>query len=150
MAATTTQSQEPPSAFGQLVIMIATSALQQLGQVPDPNGQRTPVQLEGAQHMIDILDMLSAKTKGNLDESEAKLLTESLTMLRFQYVEAAQAKATSKDAGKSASTAASADAGQPTPDDKPAGQADASQPLETPAADRPSSENKTRYRKSYG
>lgn len=149
MSTTENLNQEAPSPFSQLVIMIATSALQQLGQIPDPAGQRGEVQLEGAQHMIDMLEMLSAKTKGNLEENEAKMLTDSLTMLRFQYVEAAQAKGTSPDAKKTPAADTSGTATPPTNPPPPVGD-DASAPLETPAADRPSGESKTRYRKSYG
>jgi hypothetical protein len=38
--------------------------------------------------MIDILGLLETKTKGNLDESEAKLLTSLLYDLRVKYIDA--------------------------------------------------------------
>lgn len=132
---------ELPSTFSQLVIMIATSALQQLGQVPDPSGQRSPVNLEGAQGMIDILEALNVKTKGNLDEAENKILNESLTMLRLQYVEAAKAKGQQPPEEATQTTENSnSTAPKATP---PSDQ----EPIQSPPD---SGESKTRYRKSYG
>lgn len=125
--------QDLPSTFSQLVIMIATSALQQLGQVPDPSGQRGEIHLDGAQGMIDILETLSQKTKGNLDGGEKKILDESLTMLRLQYVEIAKMK-------QQAPTGAPKTDAPPEP---PIGE-------EPPPKPADSGESKTRYRKSYG
>jgi hypothetical protein len=124
--------QDTPSQFSQLVIMIATSALQQLGMMPDPSGKPGDVHLEGAQGMIDVLEMLSEKTKGNLDAAETKMLGESLTMLRLHFVEVAQAQK-----------------GNPTP---PAAEPAATPPPAPPTEEAPaaSAESKTRYRKSYG
>ncbi len=132
---------ELPSTFSQLVIMIATSALQQLGQVPGPSGQCSPVNLEGAQGMIDILETLNQKTKGNLDEAENKILNESLTMLRLQYVEIAKAKGPEAPAsGEQPSQAQEPETPKSSP---PADQ----EPIQSPPD---SGESKTRYRKSYG
>jgi len=117
-----------PSEFSQLVIMIATSALQQLGQMADPSG-KPEINLVGAQGMIDILDMLSAKTKGNLDPEEQKMLNDSLTMLRLHYVEVARAQ----------SAAAPSASPSPVPESG-----------KKEGAPAPESESKTKYRKSYG
>lgn len=129
---------ELPSTFSQLVIMLATSALQQLGQIPDPSGKQATVSLEGAQGMIDLLEMLEAKTKGNLDDAESKILRESLTMLRLQFVEVKQATG-----GRSP---------QPPPPSAPTGEkptADSPPPADSkPGAD--DAETKTKFRKSYG
>lgn len=125
-------ARELPSPFSQLVIMIATSALQQLGQMPGPDGGRPDVQLEGAQGLIDILEMLSDKTQGNLDDAEGKMLKDTLTMLRLQYVEARNAMSSQKETPPS------------EPRDAPR---DDSAPPPPPDEDR---ESKTRYRKSYG
>jgi len=43
--------------------------------------------LPAAQSTIDMLDMLDAKTKGNLSEQEAKLLKSILAELKLNYVE---------------------------------------------------------------
>jgi hypothetical protein len=40
-----------------------------------------------AQMLIDTLSMLEAKTAGQLDDDEKKLLTDILTGLRFRFVQ---------------------------------------------------------------
>jgi hypothetical protein len=58
-----------------------------LGRVESPDGQRQAPNLPAAKQMIDILGILEEKTRGNLDESERKLLTSLLYDLRVQYVD---------------------------------------------------------------
>lgn len=77
----------PPSPFSQLIIMLATSALQQMGKIVDPRIGKAEVSLEGAQATIDLLEMLGQKTRGNLDDEEERLLGSTLTSLRLNYVE---------------------------------------------------------------
>jgi hypothetical protein len=43
-----------------------------------------------ARHSIDLLAMLLAKTKGNLDLEEQRLLENSLTELRFRFVQVSE------------------------------------------------------------
>jgi hypothetical protein len=45
--------------------------------------------LPAARHTIDLLAVLQEKTRGNLSLEEQRLLENSLTELRFRYVEAA-------------------------------------------------------------
>ena len=71
--------------FLNLIIMLGTSAMQQLGTAP--GGEQSEINLEGAQHFIDTLEVLEAKTRGNLSEDEKRLLTNTLTSLRMAYVE---------------------------------------------------------------
>ena len=59
-----------------------------LGKVAGPDGEALEPNLPAAKQMIDILGLLEEKTRGNLDESEAKLLTSLLYDLRVQYVDA--------------------------------------------------------------
>ena len=64
-------------------------------------GEKQEVNLPIARHTIDMLGVLSEKTKGNLSLEEQRLLENSLTELRFRFVQvseevaktAAQAKA---------------------------------------------------------
>ena len=44
--------------------------------------------LEAARQVIDILEMLQAKTRGNLDESERAMLESSLHDLHMRFVQA--------------------------------------------------------------
>ncbi len=77
--------------FSTHVFSLASTALIALGRMPAPDGQPHPVDLETAKHLIDVLGMLEAKTKGNLDEAEAKLLASLVYDLRVAYVDARKA-----------------------------------------------------------
>jgi len=56
----------------------------------DDKEQEPMPDLEGARHSIDLLGMLQEKTRGNLTLEEQRLLENSLTELRFRYVEAVE------------------------------------------------------------
>jgi hypothetical protein len=83
--------QLPPASFGELVFTLRLQAEMHLGLMPggeeekDQAGPDLPV----AQHYIDLLGILSEKTKGNLPIEEQRYLENSLTELRFRYVQAA-------------------------------------------------------------
>ena len=79
------------SYFVQLVLMLSGSALQQLGKLVDPQSKKAQVNLEAAQATIDLLDMLEAKTKGNLDKEEERMLRDTLMSLKMNFVETMEA-----------------------------------------------------------
>jgi len=83
-----------PIDFSTHVLSLASSAMVALGKVPAP-GQDQPSSpdLETAHHLIDVLGMLETKTRGNLDESEQKLLQSLLYDLRVAFVDARAAGA---------------------------------------------------------
>jgi hypothetical protein len=78
--------------FSTHVLSLASTALIALGKMPGPD-EETPhtLDLETARHLIDVLGMLEHKTKGNLDESEHKLLQSLIYDLRVSYVDAEKA-----------------------------------------------------------
>jgi hypothetical protein len=65
---------------------LSTQALVHLGEIPI-RSTAPPTCLEGARQIIDILTVLSEKTRGNLDPAESALL-ESAYDLRMRYVTA--------------------------------------------------------------
>lgn len=77
--------------FNEFVLFQAQNAGLFLGQIPHPQTGEKTVNLRAAQSVIDSLEMLSAKTRGNLTETETKLLTMALQNLRplFQSAQAA-------------------------------------------------------------
>lgn len=79
------------SPFEQLVMMLATSAMHQLGKLANPHAGRAEPDLAGAGLTIDLLGMLEEKTRGNLDRHETQTLGEALTTLRLSFVEATSA-----------------------------------------------------------
>ncbi len=72
--------------FTNLVAQQTNMALMLLGKVPHPQTQETIRDIEGARMLIDQLEMLEFKTKGNLEAAEDKLLKECLTGLRMAFV----------------------------------------------------------------
>jgi hypothetical protein len=138
---TPTPDQEvPPSTFSQLVIMLATSALQLMGRMPNPATGRAEAHLEDAQATIDVIEMLAEKTKGNLDAQEERFLGETLTSLRMAYVNTAQS-------GAPAATPPPAES-PPAPERGPAPEAPEAGEA---APDQPSTseEKKPRFQKKY-
>ncbi|MEX0792967.1 MAG: DUF1844 domain-containing protein [Pirellulaceae bacterium] len=78
----------PPASLMTLVSMLATESLMALGQFRDPaTGQPMQQRLNTARHLIDTLDVLQEKTKGNLQPEEAKMLEDTTHQLRMVYVE---------------------------------------------------------------
>lgn len=77
-----------PVDFSTHVLSLASTALISLGKMPSPDGQPVAVDVETARHFIDILAMLETKTKGNLDEAEAKLIASLIYDLRVAFVDA--------------------------------------------------------------
>lgn len=80
-----------PVDFSTHVLSLASTALIALGKMPAPDGMDHPLDLETARHLIDVLAMLEAKTKGNLDEAETKLLASLVYDLRVAFVDAQKA-----------------------------------------------------------
>ena len=77
--------------FAQMVMQQSSLALMLLGKTPHPPTGQTMRDLDAAQMFIDQLEMLEAKTKGNLDSHEAALLKQTLMTLRMAFVEAVNA-----------------------------------------------------------
>jgi len=76
----------PEVNFSTFVFSLSTSALVNLGELPDPHTQETGHNLPLAKQTIDILGMLQEKTQGNLAEDEENLLKNLLYELRMKYV----------------------------------------------------------------
>ena len=73
--------------FATLVMQQASMALALLGRVPGPDGKNLSPDLNSAKMFIDQLEMLEAKTRGNLTGDESKLLQQNLTAIRLAFVE---------------------------------------------------------------
>ena len=89
----------PPPSFTFLILSMRAQVEMQLGlmaygeEKPEPN-------LPIARHTIDTMAVLQEKTKGNLSMEEQRLLENSITELRFRFVQVSEetAKATSQKA----------------------------------------------------
>ena len=79
----------PPPSFELLTLSLRAQAEFQLGLMHfGPENERPKPNLDLARHSIDLLAILQSKTKGNLTMEEQRLLENSLTELRFRYVQA--------------------------------------------------------------
>jgi hypothetical protein len=61
-----------PCTFTHFIVSISQSALVAMGEVQGPSGVNKDLQLAG--YNLDVLRLLQAKTKGNLDDDEQRLL----------------------------------------------------------------------------
>jgi hypothetical protein len=86
----------PPASFGFLVLSLRTQAEIQLGLVHFGEEEPPQPDFRMARHSIDLMAVLLEKTKGNLTLDEQRLLENSLTELRFRFVQV------SDEAGKAA------------------------------------------------
>ena len=75
----------PPASFETLVLSFGMQAQFELGF--GGQADQEPPNLDVARHSIDMLGVLKEKTKGNLSLSEDRLLENTLTELRFRYVQ---------------------------------------------------------------
>jgi len=76
----------PPASLEALIYMLATSAMINLGLVPNPVDQKVEKNVKAAQHSIDLLNILREKTRGNLTPQEEKLLEDILYDLRMKFI----------------------------------------------------------------
>ena len=81
----------PPATFEFLVFSLRTQAemnmgLYRFGGESDGEGPN----LDLARHAIDLLAVIQEKSKGNLSLEEDRLLSNSLTELRFRFVQASE------------------------------------------------------------
>ncbi len=79
--------------FAEFIILQAQNAGLFLGQIPNPQSGAKTINLRAAKSVIDSLEMLTSKTRGNLTASESKLLTTALQNLKplFQAAQASEA-----------------------------------------------------------
>jgi len=79
-------SRLPDASFLSLANMLAVEAAMHLGLIQTPGEEPPPPDLEAARHLIDMLGILQAKTRGNLTNEEDNLLENLLADLRMQFV----------------------------------------------------------------
>ncbi len=113
--------------FAQLVVQQSNMAMLLMGKVPHPQTGQIMRDVEAARLFIDQLEMLEAKTKGNLTKEEEQLLKQSLMGLRMAFVQSVEA---------------------PEPEAKPA-EAPAENKIEAPAQPATDDESKKKFTKKY-
>jgi len=81
----------PPPTFEFLVFSLKMQAEMRMGLLKMGEGMDDEPDLQAARHAIDMLGMLAEKTRGNLSLDEQRLIENSLTELRFRFVQASEA-----------------------------------------------------------
>ena len=92
----------PPPTFEFLVLSLKMQAEMRLGLLPfgnEGNAEDQKPDLPASRHAIDLLAMMAEKTKGNLSLEEQRLIENSLTELRFRFVQVIEAAAKASQAG---------------------------------------------------
>jgi hypothetical protein len=102
----------PPPTFEFLVFSLKMQAEMRLGLLGFSEEAGDGPDIPAARHTIDMLAMLAEKTRGNLSVEEQRLIENSLTELRFRFVQV-------MESAKNAPPAADAPASDPTSDNPP-------------------------------
>jgi hypothetical protein len=79
--------------FQMLIDFLTRNAAAMLGGMADPRTGQAFVDLEGAREVIDMLDALREKTRGNLSKEDDNLLIEVLGSLKMTFMEISKAAA---------------------------------------------------------
>jgi len=79
--------------FQMLVDFLTRNAAAMLGGMADPRTGQAFLDLEGAREVIDMLDALREKTRGNLAKVDEELLVEVLGSLKLTFMEISKAAA---------------------------------------------------------
>jgi|SRR5271165_5457324 len=78
----------PPASFEFLVLSLRTQTEMHLGLLFSGEKDQPEPDFRIARHSIDLLSMLQEKTRGNISLEEQRLIENTLTELRFRYVQA--------------------------------------------------------------
>ncbi|QSR85604.1 DUF1844 domain-containing protein [Methylacidimicrobium sp. B4] len=131
---------EVQARFARHLQMQIEHVLMLLGRIPLPGMEAMEPRLPEARELIDHLEALEVKTRGNLQPNEQAFLTGALTELRLAYVEASRNRGRVSSAPRSTSETAGAGAAEP-----------AQAPVIGPSQPEPSTEgDKRKFFKSYG
>ena len=87
MSDSTPENEAPDPRFAAFVYFQAQNGGLFLGKIPNPATGEPSVNIRAARSVVDSLEMLSEKTKGNLNPSEEKLLNLAVENLRKLFDE---------------------------------------------------------------
>jgi hypothetical protein len=79
-------SESTEMGFETFVLSLGTATLVSLGEIKNPVSGNHDKNLVAAKQHIEILEMLSKKTAGNLTDNEARLIQQILYEVRLKYV----------------------------------------------------------------
>ena len=83
--------EDPALGFLEFISTLAMQALMALGQMPHPETRQTHEDLPQAKYLIDTIQLLNDKTKGNLSVDETATLKNILYELKTKFVKKSEA-----------------------------------------------------------
>ena len=125
--------------FANMIIQQTNMAMMLLGKVAHPETGQFMQDIDSAKMFIDQLEMIEARTKGNLTKQEDALLKQALSALHMSFVEAVDGGPAAVENQPAPKEAAPAPAVEPAPDAPKASAPDA------PAAE----ESRKKFSKKY-
>ena len=87
MTETTTDRGREAALLLQLVLGLQQAAMVALGKLMNPVTGKIERNLEAARNTIDTLGAIEARTRGNLESDEQRVLKQVLTELRMNYLD---------------------------------------------------------------
>jgi hypothetical protein len=139
---TTQSAGEMTQRFIEFIMMQAQQAALFLGRLPNPQTGKPEVHLDVARMLIDQLEMIREKTRGNLSSEETEILSGILADLQLAFVQASKGDAAAATPATSTEQPTAESMEQSAPENAPATDASAAPDDET--------ESKKRFTKSYG
>jgi hypothetical protein len=137
--------------FVQFVMVQVQNIFYVLGRIPSPDGRPTPPNLEAGKILIDQMEMIQEKTRGNLSAQESSILEDALKNVRLAFVEVSggtpasmMPKSNLPEFPLEDDEAFAAHEAPAAPAEKPKA------PVPAPAAAKPEEENKKKFTKTYG
>jgi len=82
-----TNEQKNQALFLQLIMSFQMAAMQHMGKTKNILTDKIEKDMQQAQLSIEMIDMMKAKTKGNLSQDEVNFVDHVLRELRLNYVE---------------------------------------------------------------
>lgn len=73
--------------FLNMIQMYQFEGMVALGKMLNPATNQLSKSLEHAKYVIDILEVLKDKTRGNLDSEESRFLDQTISSLKLNYVD---------------------------------------------------------------
>ena len=87
MTEMTTDRGREAALFLQLLLGLQQAAMVALGKLMNPVSGKLERNLEAARNTIDTLAAIEARTRGNLESDEQRVLTQVLTDLRMNFLD---------------------------------------------------------------
>ncbi len=125
--------------FAHMVIQQTNLSMMLLGKVAHPQTGKFMQDLDSAKMLIDQLEMLEEKTKGNLSKEESDLLKQALSALRMSFVEVVDSPAAAEPTSEAAPKISTSDAATPAP----------SQPAASASSPSGEDDSRKRFSKKY-